>query len=71
MVMIPFHPLMKDARKEIREVGRYISPTNLLKVISLGEKRTISDFAPPEQTNTCMITVLNGQRRNNCSLEHQ
>ena len=59
MAMIPFHPLLKDATKEIRETGRRIFPTNLLKVSGLGEKITVIDLTPPEQTNTCTIAIFN------------
>ena len=64
MITIPFHPLLKDATKHIREAGRHISPTNLLKVSGLGENITVSDLAWPNQPNKCMIAVFNGQCRN-------
>ena len=71
MVTRPFHPLLKDTKKHIREAGRCISPTNVLKVIGLGDKITVSDLAPPNQPKTCMLAVYNGRHRNTCNLEHQ
>ena len=67
----PFHPLLKESKKEIREAGISLLTTNFLKVIWLGENCTASNLAPPDHPNTCMIAVLNGQCRNNCSLENQ
>ena len=52
MVTIPFHTLLKDAKKHTREDGRRISPTNITKVNNLGEKITVSDLAPPNKPNT-------------------
>ena len=52
MVMRPFRPLIKDATKEIREAGRCISPSKMLKLSGLGVKRTVSGLALPEQPNT-------------------
>ena len=59
MVMIPFHPILKDAKKEIREAGRSISHTNVLKVSGLGENITVSDLTPPEEPNTFTIVIFN------------
>ena len=59
MVMIPFHPILKDVKKEIREAGRRILPKNLLKVSGLGENLTVSDLTPPEQPKTCTIEIFN------------
>ena len=59
MVMIPFHPLLKDATEEIREAGRRILPKNLFKVSGLGENLTVSDLTPPEQPNTFTIEIFN------------
>ena len=70
-VMRPFHQLLKDSTKEIREAGISLLPTNLLKVSSFGENSTFSNLSPPDQPSTCMIAVFNGKCRNTCSLEHQ
>ena len=59
MIMIPFHPLLKEATKDIREAGKRILPKNMLKVSGLGEKLTVSDLTPPEQPNTCTIAIFN------------
>ena len=59
MVMIPFHPLLKEATKDIREAGRRISPTNVLKVSGLGENIIVSDLTPPEQPNIFTIAICN------------
>ena len=59
MIMIPFHPLLKNATKDMREAGKRILPKNLLKVSGLGEKPTVSDLTPPEQPNTCTIAIFN------------
>ena len=67
-VMRPFHQLLKDSTKEIREAGISLLPTNLLRLIRLGENCTASNLAPPDHPNTCMISVFNGQCRNICSL---
>ena len=69
--MGPFHPALKDATNYIREAGKSISPTNLLEVSSLGEKCTVSDLAPYEKPNTCMIVVFNMRYRKTFNLEHQ
>ena len=71
MVMGPFHTLLRDRAKDIRESGRRISPTDLLKVSGLGEKITVSDLTPPYKSNNCMVAVLNGQYRKTCKLKHQ
>ena len=71
MIMRPFHLLLKDATKDIRESRRRISPTNLFKVIVLGENGIVSDLTPPDPTNSCTIAVFNGRYINNCNLEHQ
>ena len=68
MVTRPFHPLLKDTTKHIREAGRRIVPTKLLKVSGLVYKITVSNLAPPNQTNTCIISVFNGQYKNTCNL---
>ena len=59
MIMIPFHPLLKDKKYDIRKAGRRILPKNLLKVSSIGEKLIVSDLTPPEQLNTCTIAIFN------------
>ena len=59
MIMIPFHPLLKDAKKDSRKFGKRILPTNMLKVSGLGEKLTVSNLTPPEQSNTCTIAIFN------------
>ena len=59
MVMIPFHPILKDATTDIKKDGRRILPTNLLKVSILGEKITLIDLTPQEQPNTCTIAIFN------------
>ena len=60
MVVRPFHPLLKDATKEIIKAGRRILPKNLLKVSGLGEKLTVSDLTKPEKPNTFKITIFTG-----------
>ena len=52
MVMRTFHTLLKDVTKDIIEEGRHIFPTNLLKVIRLVEKCTVSELVPLEKLNT-------------------
>ena len=59
MITIPFHPLLKDASKEIIKARRRICPTNMLKVNGIGEKLTVSNLTPPEQPNTCTIAIFN------------
>ena len=59
MVTITFHPLLKDAKNNIREDGRRIYPTNILKVSGLGDKITSRDIAPIDQPNNCIIVVFN------------
>ena len=71
MVMIPFHPLLKDASEEIRKAGRRISPTNVLKLSGLGEKITVGDLTPPDQPNTYTIAIFKKCCRNTCNLEYQ
>ena len=60
MVIRLFHPLLRDATKDIREAGRNIPPMNILKVSGLGDNITVSDLAQPYQPNTCMISMFNG-----------
>ena len=59
MIVILFHPLLKDATRYIREAGRRIPPKNLLKVSSIREKITVSDLVSTDQPKTCMIAVFN------------
>ena len=58
MVMIPFHPLLKDATIYIKKAGRRSLPTNLFEVSGLGEKLTVIDLTPPDQPNTCTIAIF-------------
>ena len=57
--MISFHPLLKDATKDIRKAGRRILPKTMLKVSGIGEKITLSNLTPPDQPNTCTIAIFN------------
>ena len=59
MVMIPFHPILKDAKKDIREAGRRILPKNVLKVSGLEENMILRDLTPPEEPNTFTIAIFN------------
>ena len=59
MAMRPFHQILKDSTKEIREDGRRISPKNMLKVSGFGENLTVSDLTLPDQPKTCTIAIFN------------
>ena len=59
MIMIPFHPLLKDATKYIVKAGILILPKNMLKVSGLVEKLTVSNLTPPDQPKTCTIAIFN------------
>ena len=58
----------KGVTKYIKEARRRILPKNLLKLSSLGEKRTFSNISPPEQPRTFTIAVFNRWCRNTCNL---